>query len=837
MSTPMMQQYNRIKKAHPDMILLFRLGDFYEAFNDDAKDISKILGITLTGRGKGENRTPMAGIPHHAMKKYLKKLVESGRKVAIADQVEEAQPGKIVDRQVTKIITAGTISDAEYLDDSTNNYLAAIYRNKGKRKMEQEKFYLSYCDLTTGEFRTLQLTSKKALKNELYRLSPGEILVSESQTDLPKDTLSSSHMNFNVQSSEDALWQLDQQITLLQQHFNVTSLKGFGYSDADEELIPAGVILDYLKQTQKTDLEHISSIQKLNNTDYMKLDPATIVNLELVWPIRPENSKATLFAILNNCQTAMGQRKLRSWILHPLVNQEKIQKRLDAVEELLRDPIKTNELQEILDNYCDLERIVSKLGTGSINARDLLSLKQSLSKTLEIFELASNYKQSLINPSSKINKQEIDSIKKLIDLLDKAIVEDPPVTITEGGMINNGFNEELDEIHLMQKEGKNWLKKLQESEAEKTGITNLKVKFNNVFGYYIEVSKSNLDKVPENYIRKQTLVNAERFIIEELKTWETKILNADSQASELEYKIFQSLKQNVSKHISLLYKIAETISDIDVIANFALIAREMSYTKPKFSDQLVLKNSRHPVVERFLEDQFVPNDLELNDAQSTILLTGPNMSGKSTYIRQIAIIALIAQIGSFVPAQAAQLPVFDNIFTRVGASDSLSTGESTFMIEMNETANILNNATEDSLIILDEIGRGTSTYDGVAIAWSIIEFIQQQLKAKTLFATHYHELIKLEQKFDSLANYKVDIREDQDGIIFSRKVVRGSTDKSYGVFVASMAGVPEEVIKNAKKILENLEETGILAIDTSSKTSKSKPKTKTISAEQTTLSV
>ncbi|MBD3280190.1 DNA mismatch repair protein MutS [Candidatus Dojkabacteria bacterium] len=803
--TPMMKQYKKLKYAHSDAILFFRLGDFYEAFNDDAKDIAKILNITLTGRGKGENRVPMAGIPHHAMKRYLKKLVNSGRKVAIAEQMTEAAQGKIVEREVTKIITAGTISDLEYLDEATNNYLAAVFK-------EKENYYLAFCDLTTGEFRTLTLDSEKDLNDEIYRINPNEILISESQLRDFQGAIIKQLQNF--QTSEESLWDIDNNLELLKKHFNLNNFKSLGYEKTDLELIPAGVILDYLKQTQKTDLEHIKNLKKLNRTDYMQLDPSTIINLELVWPIRAENKNATLFSVLNNCQTPMGQRKLKNWILHPLIKRGLIQARLDAVEELVKDSMNTSQIGELLNNYCDLERIVSKLGTGSINARDLIFLKTSLVKTLDILEATSKYTDKLVNLNNNLSEEEKKSLNKIIELIESAIIEDPPVTITEGGLIKDGYSDELDEIKTIQQEGKTWLKKLQEEEMERTGITSLKVKFNNVFGYYIEVSKSNLDKVPENYIRKQTLVNAERFITEELKDWETKILNSEGKSNELEYEIFQDIRAEVSENIGLLLRLAGLVSTLDVLVNFAVHSRKNGYCKPKISinGEMSIENGRHPVVEKFSNEQFVANNTEMGEKQEFIILTGPNMSGKSTYIRQVAVISLIAQIGCFVPADKVELPVFDRIFTRVGASDSLSTGESTFMVEMNEAANILNNATENSLIILDEIGRGTSTYDGVAIAWSIVEYIHNRLGAKTLFATHYHELIDLESKLDNVSNYNVDVIENGEEIIFTRKVKKGSTDQSYGVYVAQMAGVPQSIVKRSKEILMTLEQDSMLDV-------------------------
>ncbi len=807
MSTPMLEQYNKLKKANQDTILLFRLGDFYEAFDEDAKDISKILNITLTGRGKNENRKPMAGIPHHAIKPYLKKLVMAGRKVAIAEQMEEPQAGKIVEREIVKIITAGTITDIDSLEESANNYLAAVYippKSKG--------YCLAYCDLTTGEFKTESFQNIKELREELFTLHPNELITQQALVEPLKSILPA----LSIQVPEETIWVTDKNETILKFHFSVQSFKSFGYEKGDMELIPAGVILDYLRQTQKTDLQHIKKLTKQIKTDYMNLDPATINSLELVWPMRSENSKATLFGILNRCQTPMGQRKLRNWILHPLVNQTLLQNRHNAVEELIKDPIKLSQLIGSLDNICDMERIISKIGTGSLNARDLLFLKTSLQKIVSLYEQTSSFSNEVINMSRLLTGLELEKLIKTNELIDSAIDDDPPITITEGGFIKQGFNKELDEIKIIETHGKDWLKQLQAEEIQKTGISSLKVKFNNVFGYYIEISKSNLDKVPPNYIRKQTLVNAERFITQELKDMESKILSAKDRANQMEYDLFNQVKAEVSNHIETYQKLAQIISNIDVLSNFANLSRISNYVKPTLSDknELDIKNGRHPVVEKFIESQYISNDTVLGDDQQIVVLTGPNMSGKSTFIRQIALIALMAQIGCFVPAKSATLPVFDRIFTRVGASDNLASGESTFMVEMNETANILNNATARSLIILDEVGRGTSTYDGVAIAWSIVEYIHEKIGAKTLFATHYHELIDLGDKLARVKNYNVGVIEQGDEVIFTRKIEPGGTDQSYGVHVAKMAGVPEEIIFRSKEILMTLEQESMLDVKT-----------------------
>ncbi len=803
MPTPMMQQYDELKSKHKDAILLFRLGDFYEAFNDDAKKISKILNITLTKRGTKKNARPMAGIPHHALKNYLKKLIDAGEKVAIAEQTEEPQAGKLVNREITKIITKGTISDIDFLDEARNNYLGALYKNK------KQRFYLAFIDLTTGEFKIGEFRSEKNLENEIYKLNINEILIKQK-------LLSNFQKKFKetiFQLVDEELWQLDFAKKILQEHFNINSFNGFGFSNDYEGLIPAGIILDYLRQTQKTSLEHITKIQNYQINNFMNLDATTINSLELIYNIRANKNNATLFSILNKCQTPMGQRLLRNWILHPLKDKKKIQKRLDATEQLFKNPEINEEIREQLDNVYDIERIISKIGTNSINARDLLALSNSLDKFLNLKNLLKDFDNDLINLNT-IKQEHIDIIKSIIDLISKAITDDPPTTITEGGIFKKGFNKELDEIRNIMKNGKQWINNFQAEEIRKTGITSLKVKYNNVFGFYIEVTKANLNKIPDNYIRKQTLVNAERFITEELKNWEDKILNAQNNANQLEYELFLKLKDKISKFIKLYLTIAHLMAIIDVLSNFAHIARYFNYTKPQLNENNIFKinQGRHPVVEKFIDTSYIPNDIDLNDNQQIIILTGPNMSGKSTYIRQIALTAIMAQIGSFVPATQANLCIVDRIFTRVGASDNLAQGQSTFMVEMSETANILNNATKNSLVILDEIGRGTSTYDGVAIAWSIVEYIHEKIGAKTLFATHYHELTDLENKLVRVKNYNVEVLEEDEEIIFTRKVIKGATDQSYGVYVAKMAGVPNEVIKRAKSILMTLEQESLFDV-------------------------
>lgn len=810
----MQAQYSKLKKKHEDSILLFRLGDFYECFDNDAKIISKVLEIVLTGRGKGDNRRPMAGIPHHALDNYLPKLVNAGYKVAIVEQLEEPQQGKkVVDRDVVKIISAGTITNEKSLSSDKNNYLAAIAKISTKKLTT---WGLAVCDLTTGEFYlsefyTKDPNDKQQLINEIKRVNPAEILVSKEIADEIRKDLN----GIRTQEVEDYEFNYSDNKKRLLSHFKVKNLKGFGIGKYKAGIIAAGVILNYLIETQKAPLSHINKIYFKQISKYMLLDEDTIRSLELVLPMR-DDSNATLLSILDKCLTPMGKRKLYQWIIHPLVKKSDIEMRLDGVEECFKNSIKLKQIRSDLDDIFDIERILGKIGTQSVNARDLIALKESLVNTTSIAKHLKTFKSKILKSIFKI-LTSTKQAEKVIELVEKAVDEDPPVTITEGGLIKEGHNKELDKIMKATKEGKEWISDLQVKEAKRTGIQSLKVKFNKVFGYYIEVSKANLDKVPDDYIRKQTLVNAERFVTPELKEKEELILNADEKAVELEYQLFCEIREEISKYIPNLQKIADAIAALDCLANFAHIGRQNDYSKPKLTENkkgtLNIGDGRHPVVEQLEEDQFIPNDALLDcDKQQIVIITGPNMAGKSTYIRQVALIVLMAQIGSLVPASSLEFKPVDRIFTRVGASDNLAAGESTFLVEMNEAANILNNATKDSLIILDEVGRGTSTYDGVAIAWAVAEFIHEKIKAKTLFATHYHELVDLEKYLPRVVNYNVSVKESKEKVIFLRKIEKGGTDKSYGVHVAELAGIPAEVIKKAKEILLSLEQEGMFEV-------------------------
>ncbi|MBP9758746.1 DNA mismatch repair protein MutS [Candidatus Dojkabacteria bacterium] len=794
--TPMQKQYMEIKQKHKDAILLFRLGDFYEAFYDDAKIVSDILDITLTGRGKGDTRVPMAGIPYHAIDNYLYKLVHAGYKVAIAEQLTEPEAGKIVERSVTKIVTSGTFTDSKTLRPDQNNFLACVHVSKDKKQNN-----LALLDLTTGEFELYQFDSFKQLKNEVGRASPSEILLSEKYKNIDM-----GFRNSRMEYLYDSDFNIQRAYEHLIRQFSTSSLKGFGFKGTEEVLIPAGVLISYSRENQKTNLEHVSKLKQIETANFMNLDTSTIYNLELVSNIRDSSNKNTLFSILNQCSTSMGMRMLRNWILLPLLKKKDIEDRLNSVEYGVKNLDQTNTIKTYLKEILDIERLISRIGTGYINGRDLIGLKYSLLQVRKISELINNTKlPEYIEKLSKIFLY--DNYSHIVELIDESINDDCPVEFSNGGIIKTGYNKEIDEIKGFRNEGSEFINNLQQKEIQRTGISNLKIKFNKVFGYYIEITNSHADKIPTDYIRKQTLVNAERYITPELKEFEEKVLTANEKLVTMELDVFTTIVNTLKPHIPLIQTIAKDIAQIDIFINFALLASHRNYVKPSLNnDSLIIEQGRHPVVELMKGENYIPNDIKLNDNKTKIvILTGPNMSGKSTYIRQIALISLMAQIGSFVPAKHANLRVFDRIFTRVGASDNLSAGESTFMVEMNEAANILNNATKDSLIILDEVGRGTSTYDGVAIAWSIVEYINDKIGANILFATHYHELIQLSDSHKNISNFHVAVIDEGENVIFTHKISPGGMNRSYGVHVAQMAGVPNDVILNAKKILSQLE--------------------------------
>jgi DNA mismatch repair protein MutS len=802
--TPMYSQYMNLKDKYPDCILLFRLGDFYEAFDEDAKTISKVLGITLTGRGKAENRIPMAGIPHHALKQYLPKLIKNRHKVALADQLEPAVTGKLVKRDVVKVITAGTILDENLLREYENNYLVVIHYDR-----RIKKWGLAYCDISTSEFKINEYNSKEStlpndLIQELYRLRPAELIINRKQYEPIRHILS----KFTVQLLDSFEFDFQKSSRILMEKLNIKSFKSFGIEKHTVGITSAGVLYKYLENTQKTELQHIKTITSQQDNDFINLDQTTINSLELFYSLRG-NDENSLFNTINNCQTAMGQRLLRNWLLRPLKKKEQIEQRYENTSELIKNKDLMEMLKTALGDISDIERLSSRLATGSINARDLIFLKNSLEKANMLYDGIKSSKLRKLKENLP-NDEIYTDIKLIVDIIANSIKDDPAITITEGNIIKEGYSNALDKINIEAKKGREYIKNLEVAEKTKTGISSLKVGFNQVFGYYIEISKSSAEKAPENYIRKQTLVNAERYITEELKKWEVIVLEAQTKASEIEYEIFENIRKEIINKISSIISYSRAISLIDVYVNFAYLAIELNMSRPEITDNIEesteFKNSRHIVVESSIEEQFIPNDIYFKkDTTEFIILTGPNMSGKSTYIRQVAILFILAQIGCFVPADYAKIILTDRIFTRVGSADNLAGGESTFMVEMLETANILNNATERSLIILDEIGRGTSTYDGLAIAWAIVEHIVNNIKARTLFATHYHELILLEEKLPGVKNYFVEVNEEGEKILFMHKILPGFTNRSYGIYVGKIAGIPDSVIERADDILEELE--------------------------------
>jgi DNA mismatch repair protein MutS len=796
--TPMQEQYNKIKLEYPNAIVLFRLGDFYEAFNEDAISISKILGITLTGRGKDEKRSAMAGIPHHALPSYLPKLIEAGVKIAIADQMEEASPGKLVERRVTKVITPGTVLEENSLDGSKNNFLCSIFYLQDK---SNSTFGLISCDLSTGELRVFETSSTNLIKSEVSKIAPSEIICSTAQFEYFK-----SFDFLRLEGISDSGFEFDTAYQKCKKQLEVKSLKGFGIENSKPLISALGGLLSYLEDTQKTELKHIKTIKRYNPSDYMQLDSETVRNLELLYCMNSADDSNSLFGTICKCESAMGKRKLRHWILNPLVNAKILQERLDAVNELYSQPLLTFDLRELIKNMSDIERITARVGLGSANPKDINGLKFTIQNSLRVIETLKSSNNHKIQ--NLINSLDINKYQSIVEIIQKILKDDPSANINEGNIIRESYSAEIDELRSIKINTRMILAQMQESEIVRSGISSLKISFNSVFGYYIEVTRTHLDKVPENYIRKQTLANAERFITQELKELEEKILSAEEKLIKIELKEFLFLRDRIAQNAKELLQLAEVIAEIDVLAGFAVLARENQYIKPQISPnnlKFEIRECRHPVVEKLVQN-FTPNSVKFSAEQKIHILTGPNMSGKSTFIRQVALNTLMAQIGSFVPAQSAEVSIVDRIFTRVGAGDNLAKGESTFMVEMTETANILNNATSQSLIILDEVGRGTSTYDGVAIAWSIIEYISEKIKCACLFATHYHELIELEKKYKNIKNFNVEVIEKNEEIFFKHKIIPGGTNKSYGVHVAKLAGVPKQVTIRANDILKSFED-------------------------------
>ena len=800
--TPMMKQYMQTKEEYKDCILFYRLGDFYEMFFDDALTASKELEITLTGKNCGlEERAPMCGIPYHAVDSYLNRLVSKGYKVAICEQVEDPKTAKgIVKREVIRVVTPGTNLDTQGLDETKNNYIMCIV-------YMADRYGLSVADVTTGEYLVTELDSQTKLMDELYKFMPSEIVCNEAfyMSGLDLDDLK-NRLHMAIYSLE--AWYFDDALCreTLQEHFKVASLEGIGLSDYECGMIASGALLKYLEETQKNSLSHMSRLTRYATGNYMVLDSATRRNLELVETLREKQKRGSLLWVLDKTKTAMGARTLRKYVEQPLIDKESIVKRLDAVAELKDNAICREEIREYLNPVYDLERLVGKITYQSANPRDLIAFQSSLSMLPSVKCILKDMESDLL----KEIYEELDPLEELCDLVGRAIQEEPPLAMKEGGIIKDSYNEEVDRLRKAKSEGKNWLADLETKEREKTGIKNLRIRYNKVFGYYLEVTNSFKDLVPDYYTRKQTLANAERYIIPELKELEDTILGAEDKLCALEYELYCEVRNTIAAELTRIQRTAKAVAKLDVIASLALVAERNNYVRPKINEKGVIdiRDGRHPVVEKMIpNDMFIANDTYLDDKKQRIsIITGPNMAGKSTYMRQAALIVLMAQLGSFVPASSANIGLVDRIFTRVGASDDLASGQSTFMVEMNEVANILRNATSKSLLILDEIGRGTSTFDGLSIAWAVVEYISNSklLGAKTLFATHYHELTELEGKISNVNNYCIAVKEKGDDIVFLRKIVKGGADKSYGIQVAKLAGVPNPVINRAKEIVEEL---------------------------------
>ena len=801
--TPMMQQYMQTKKEYPDCILFYRLGDFYEMFFDDALTASKELEITLTGKNCGlEERAPMCGVPYHAVDGYLNRLVSKGYKVAICEQMEDPATAKgLVKRDVVRIVTPGTNLDTQALDETKNNYIMCI-------AYASDHYGVSVADVSTGEYMVTEIENSEKLFDEIYKFMPSELICNEAFYMSGMDfELLKEKLGITVYSLDS--WYFDDAICerILKEHFHAGTIEGLGLADYDCGVIAAGALMQYLVETQKRDLSHISHLTIYAAGKYMLLDSSTRRNLELCETLRDKQKRGSLLWVLDKTKTAMGARTLRKYIEQPLIDKNAIEKRLDAVDELMKNAISREEIREYLSPVYDLERLVCKITYQSANPRDLIAFRQSLSMLPPIKQVLNSFEEGTL---LKQYGQEMDALEDLFALIDASIMEEPPLTVREGGMIKDGYNEEVDHLRRAKTDGKQWLADLLEKEKERTDIKNLKIKYNKVFGYYLEVTNSYKDLVPDDWTRKQTLANAERYTTPRLKELEDSIMGAEDRLCNLEYSIFCDVREKIYAQIGKVQTTAKIIAAVDMFASLALVAEQNNYVRPQITTdgKIDIREGRHPVVEKMIRnDMFVSNDTYLDDKKHKIaIITGPNMAGKSTYMRQTALLVLMAQIGSFVPAQSAQIGIVDRIFTRVGASDDLASGQSTFMIEMTEVANILRNATKNSLIILDEIGRGTSTFDGLSIAWAVVEYIANTklLGAKTLFATHYHELTELEGKLESVDNYCIAVKEQGEDIVFLRKIIKGGADKSYGIQVAKLAGVPENVLKRAREIVQQL---------------------------------
>ncbi|MBC7328035.1 DNA mismatch repair protein MutS [bacterium] len=793
--TPLFRQYNSIKSQYPDVILMFRLGDFYEMFGKDAEIASRELDIVLTSReaGKGK-RIPMCGVPYHAVERYIARLLSRGYKVAICEQMEEPSKAKgLVRRAVTRIVTPGTVVEETMLEARRSSFLSAIARGG-------EEFGLAIADVSTGELLATLLNGKNLLWEELKRVSPAELLLLPKDEELAGEVPTQTTVTFL--DEDPFILQSPRQILI--EHFQVSSLRGFGIEEYPLLQQACAMILAYLRKTQLSSLKHITAIATYSPLQFMQVDSIARKTLEVTESFDGSRERS-LLGVMDLTLTPMGSRLMRKWIEQPLLSKEEINNRLDAVEELLNQGRLRAWLREGLKSIGDLERIVGRCATGVASPKDLLILKRGLGSISALIPHLQNLESELLREI----REKLNPLPDLYSLLDRALREDAPATLREGGIIKEGFSKELDELREAASQGKEWIAKMENQERLRTGIKSLKIGYNAVFGYYIEVTKPNLHLVPKDYIRKQTLVNAERFITEQLKELESKVLGAEERMVELEYELFVSLREEVMRSAEEILQVARAVAELDVLQSLAEVAARYNYTRPIIDegDEIIIKDGRHPVVERFMEEgRFVPNDVELDCRDKRLLIiTGPNMAGKSTYLRQVALIVLMAQVGSFVPAKYARIGIVDRIFTRIGARDELSSGQSTFMVEMNEVANILNNATNRSLIVLDEVGRGTSTFDGLSIAWAVAEYILDNIGARTLFATHYHKLNQLAKEYSGVRNLRADVKEEEGNIVFLYKIRPGATDKSYGIQVASLAGVPKEVLKRAREILEELE--------------------------------
>ena len=824
--TPMMQKYLETKQEYPDCILFYRLGDFYEMFFEDAKTASKELEITLTGKNCGlEERAPMCGVPFHAVEGYLNKLVSKGYKVAICEQVEDPKMAKgLVKREVVRIVTPGTNLDAQALDETKNNYIMCIV-------CIADRYGVSIADVTTGDYYVTELDTERKLLDEIYKFTPSEIICNEAfyMTGMDFEELR-YRLDTAIYSLDSWYFSDETAKNTLLAHFKVADVQGLGLEDYESGTVAAGALLKYLYETQKNNLGNMTALKLYSTGRYMIIDSSTRRNLELVETLREKQKRGSLLWVLDKTKAAMGARMLRGFVEQPLIDKQEIERRLDAIETLKDNAMTREEIREYLNPIYDLERLIGRVTYQTANPRDLIAFKSSLEMLPFLKKLLDEFDASLLHDI----QEDLDPLEDIFALIDSSIAEEPPISIRDGGILKEGYDEEIDKLRQAKTEGKGWLMELEAKEREKTGIKNLRIKFNKVFGYYLEVTNSNRDMVPDYYIRKQTLTNAERYITADLKELEDIILGAEDKLVSLEYEIFRDIRDKIAGEVLRIQKTAKAVAGLDVLSALALVAERNNYCRPSINEKGVIdiKNGRHPVVENMINnDMFIANDTYLDNKKQRIsIITGPNMAGKSTYMRQTALIVLMAQIGSFVPAESAKVGIVDRIFTRVGASDDLASGQSTFMVEMTEVANILRNATHNSLLVLDEIGRGTSTFDGLSIAWAVVEHISNPklLGAKTLFATHYHELTELEGKLDNVNNYCIAVKEKGDDIVFLRKIVPGGADKSYGIQVAKIAGVPDSVIARAKVIAEELsahdiaEFTGKIAVEGSPAKKKAK---------------